>query len=83
LREAGFDVLNEVVLNQVLVSFGSAKNTREVIRRLQEGGTCWCGSTEWQGKVAMRVSVSSWMTTEEDVQRSLQAIVHIARNACP
>jgi glutamate/tyrosine decarboxylase-like PLP-dependent enzyme len=82
LREAGFDVLNEVVLNQVLVSFGSAENTREVIRRLQEDGTCWCGTTEWQGKTAMRISVSSWMTTEKDVERSLQAIVRIARNTC-
>ena len=82
LREAGFDVLNEVVLNQVLVSFGEAENTREVIRRLQGDGTCWCGSTEWHGKTAMRISVSSWMTTEEDVERSLQVIIRIARNVC-
>jgi len=82
LREAGFDVLNEVVLNQVLVSFGSTENTREVIRRLQEDGTCWCGPTEWQGKTAMRISVSSWMTTEKDVERSLQAMVRIARETC-
>jgi glutamate/tyrosine decarboxylase-like PLP-dependent enzyme len=82
LHQAGFDVLNEVVLNQVLVSFGSAENTREVIRRLQEDGTCWCGPTKWQGKTAMRISVSSWMTTEKDVERSLQAIVRIARSTC-
>jgi glutamate/tyrosine decarboxylase-like PLP-dependent enzyme len=82
LREAGFTVLNEVVLNQVLVSFGDAENTREVIRRLQEDGTCWCGATEWQGKTAMRISVSSWMTTEEDVERSLRAILQIARDTC-
>jgi hypothetical protein len=75
-------VLNEVVLNQVLVSFGDAENTREVIRRLQEDGTCWCGATEWQGKTAMRISVSSWMTTEEDVERSLRAILQIARDTC-
>jgi glutamate/tyrosine decarboxylase-like PLP-dependent enzyme len=80
LREAGFDVLNDVILNQVLVSFRSAQNTREVIRRLQEDGTCWCGSTEWQGATAMRISVSSWVTTEEDVERSLQSIIRIARN---
>jgi glutamate/tyrosine decarboxylase-like PLP-dependent enzyme len=82
LHQAGFDVLNEVVLNQVLVSFGSAENTREVIRRLQEDGTCWCGPTEWQGKTAMRISVSSWMTNEKDVERSIQAIVGIARSTC-
>jgi glutamate/tyrosine decarboxylase-like PLP-dependent enzyme len=81
LRAGGFEVLNEVVINQVLVSFGDAAITREVIRRIQEDGTCWCGATEWQGKTAMRISVSSWATTEGDVERSLEAIVRIAR-AC-
>jgi len=79
LQAAGFEVLNEVVINQVLVSFGSGDLTREVIRRLQEEGTCWCGGTEWQGKTAMRISVSSWATAEADVQRSLAAMVRIAR----
>jgi glutamate/tyrosine decarboxylase-like PLP-dependent enzyme len=79
LRDAGFQILNEVVINQVLVSFGSAESTREVIRRIQEDGTCWCGSTEWQGKTAMRISVSSWATTKEDVDRSLAAMLRIAR----
>ncbi len=78
-REAGFEVLNEVVINQVLVSFGSPEETREVIRRIQEDGTCWCGGTVWQGKTAMRISVSSWATTEADVQSSLQGIIRIAR----
>jgi glutamate/tyrosine decarboxylase-like PLP-dependent enzyme len=79
LRRANFEVLNEVVVNQVLVSFGSAETTREVIRRLQEDGTCWCGSTVWQGKTAMRISVSSWATTKADVEKSLEAIIRIAR----
>jgi glutamate/tyrosine decarboxylase-like PLP-dependent enzyme len=79
LRAAGFAVLNEVAMNQVLVSFGDAGTTREVIRRLQEDGTCWCGATEWQGKAAMRISVSSWATTEADVDRSVEAMVRIAR----
>jgi glutamate/tyrosine decarboxylase-like PLP-dependent enzyme len=79
LREGGFEVLNDVVINQVLVSFGRAEVTREVIRRVQEEGTCWCGGTVWQGKAAMRISVSSWATTETDVERSLRAIVRIAR----
>ncbi len=78
LRKAGYDVLNEVVLNQVLVSFGSAERTRQVIGRIQDDGTCWCGGTEWQGRVAMRISVSSWATTEEDVERSLRAIIRLA-----
>ena len=79
LREAGFEVLNDVVINQVLVSFGAAEVTREVIRRIQEEGTCWCGGTVWQGKTAMRISVSSWATTEADVDQSLEAIVRLAR----
>jgi glutamate/tyrosine decarboxylase-like PLP-dependent enzyme len=80
-RSAGYEVLNDVVINQVLVSFGSADVTQKVIRAVQEDGTCWCGGTVWQGKSAMRVSVSSWATTEEDVQLSLQTILRIAR-AC-
>jgi glutamate/tyrosine decarboxylase-like PLP-dependent enzyme len=78
LRRAGFEVLNDVVINQVLVSFGSAEVTREVIRRIQEDGTCWCGSTEWQGRTAMRISVSSWATAEADVEQSLAAMIRIA-----
>jgi glutamate/tyrosine decarboxylase-like PLP-dependent enzyme len=79
LRESGCEVLNEVVINQVLVSFGRSEVTREVIRRVQDDGTCWCGGTIWQGKTAMRISVSSWATTEEDVERSLEAILRIAK----
>jgi glutamate/tyrosine decarboxylase-like PLP-dependent enzyme len=78
LEMAGHHVLNEVVLNQVLVSFGTAETTRRVIARVQEDGTCWCGGTVWQGKTAMRISVSSWATTDRDVARSLDAILRIA-----
>ena len=74
-------MLNDVVVNQVLVSFGSPEMTREVIRRVQEEGTCWCGGTTWQGKTAMRVSVSSWATTAADVEKSLEAIVRIASDS--
>lgn len=80
LEEAGFDVLNEVVINQVLVSFGGSEKTREVIRLVQQEGTCWCGGTVWQGKVAMRISVSSWATTDEDVDRSVAAMIRLARS---
>ncbi len=78
LREAGYEVLNEVVLNQVLVSFGDADTTNKVIAELQADGTCWCGGTVWQGHTAMRISVSSWATTDADVERSLDAILRIA-----
>lgn len=79
LRAAGCDILNDVVLNQVLVSFGDADTTLRVIDRIQREGTCWCGGTTWQGRVAMRISVASWATTVEDVERSLQAIIQAWR----
>jgi glutamate/tyrosine decarboxylase-like PLP-dependent enzyme len=80
LRSAGFTILNDVVLNQVLVSFGTDEETRRVIAALQAEGTCWCGGTQWQGRAAMRISVSSWATTNEDVERSLEAIIKIAKS---
>jgi glutamate/tyrosine decarboxylase-like PLP-dependent enzyme len=79
LTAAGFTVLNDVVLNQVLVSFGDAAATLRVIAAIQADGTCWCGSTVWQGKTAMRISVSSWATTEDDVLMSLEAMIRAAR----
>ncbi len=78
LRAAGHQVLNDVVINQVLVSFGSPGKTRAVIQRIQQEGVCWCGGTEWQGHTAMRISVSSWATTESDVDASLAAILRAA-----
>ena len=80
LAEAGYQVLNDVVLNQVLVSFGEAKLTERVIAELQRDGTCWCGGTVWQGQTAMRISVSSWATTAEDVETSLEAMRRAARH---
>jgi glutamate/tyrosine decarboxylase-like PLP-dependent enzyme len=78
LCRAGFEVLNDVVLNQVLVSFGTASRTLGVVREVQSEGTCWCGPTQWHGHTAMRISLSSWATTEDDVRRSLAAILRIA-----
>lgn len=78
LRAAGYEVLNDVVLNQVLVSFGDANITHRVIAEIQKDGTCWCGGTVWQGRTAMRISVSSWATTDKDVELSLQAMLRIA-----
>ncbi|MGH8668383.1 MAG: pyridoxal phosphate-dependent decarboxylase family protein, partial [Burkholderiales bacterium] len=78
LRAAGFSVLNDVVLNQVLVSFGDAETTNAVIAGIQKEGTCWCGGTVWQGQTAMRISVSSWATTERDVERSVEAMLRVA-----
>ena len=78
LSSAGFEVRNDVVLNQVLVSFGDDARTRRVIAALQEEGTCWCGESVWRDRVSMRISVSSWATTEDDVDRSLEAILRCA-----
>ena len=78
LRQFGFTILNDVVLNQVLVSFGDAETTRRVIREVQSEGTCWCGGTEWHGHTAMRISVSCWATTEQDIDASIAAIARAA-----
>ncbi|WIG61116.1 MAG: Aromatic-L-amino-acid decarboxylase [Ktedonobacterales bacterium] len=80
LRAAGYDVLNEVALNQVLVAFGDDETTCRVIAAIQDDGTCWCGGTTWQGRAAMRISVSSWRTTTADVDRSLAAMIRIAKD---
>ena len=79
LKAAGFEILNDVVINQVMVSFGSPERTLRTIARLQAEGTCWCGSTVWQGRTAMRISVSSWATTADDVERSLAAMINAAK----
>jgi glutamate/tyrosine decarboxylase-like PLP-dependent enzyme len=82
-QEPGVEVLNEVVLNQVLVRFldpggDHDARTRTVVKAVQEDGTCWLGGTLWQGKAAMRISVSNWSTTAEDVDRSVAAILRAA-----
>ena len=79
LRKAGYQILNDVLLNQVLVSFGEPDDTRRVIAAIQQDGTCWCGGTSWQGNIAMRISVSSWATTDADVEQSIEAILRCAR----
>src|SRR5664279_2145365 len=79
LADAGFEILNDVVLNQVVVSFGTPETTARVIAAIQEDGVCWCGPTLWQGRTAMRISVSSWATTQADVERSLASMLRVAR----
>ena len=70
----GVTVVNDVVLNQVLVSFGDDHRTDRVIDRVQRSGECWMGATTWHGQRLMRISVSSWRTTTDDVDRSVAAI---------
>ncbi|HVE93399.1 MAG TPA: hypothetical protein VNB24_00660 [Acidimicrobiales bacterium] len=70
----GLAVGNQVVLNQVLVSFSDDHRTDRVIAQVQRSGECWMGATTWHGKRLMRISVSSWRTTADDVDRSVAAI---------
>jgi glutamate/tyrosine decarboxylase-like PLP-dependent enzyme len=79
LRDAGFEVLNDVVLNQVLVRFGDDAVTRRVVTGVQNEGTCWMSGTTWQGKAAMRISVSNWTTGPEDIDRSAAAVQKVFR----
>lgn len=78
----GVEVLNDVVINQVLVRFDDDDaHTDAVVRGVQADGTCWMGATVWRGKAAMRISVSNWSTTPEDVDRSVGAILDSHRAA--
>ncbi|GAB5493435.1 MAG: pyridoxal-dependent decarboxylase [Phototrophicaceae bacterium] len=79
LRQSGFEVLNDVVINQILVSFGDENLTRMTIDAIQREGTLWAGPSIWQGRVGMRISVSSWKTTQADIDRCLLAIDEVAR----
>ena len=77
--QPGVEILNDVVLNQVLVRFeNDDETTRAVVRAVQDDGTCWLGGTDWQGRAAMRISVSSFRTTAADVERSAAAILRAA-----
>lgn len=78
LREAGYEVRNDVRLNQVLVSFGDDAATDRVLDAVQRDGTCWAGGSTWRGRRSMRISVSSWATGDSDVEKSLAAILRIA-----
>jgi glutamate/tyrosine decarboxylase-like PLP-dependent enzyme len=78
LAARGFEVANDVVLNQVLVSFGEDDRTDRVVAAVQRDGTCWMGATTWRGRRYMRIAVSNHATTEEDVDRSVEAILRAA-----
>ena len=75
LDAAGFRVLNDVVFNQVLVACETPELTEATLKLVQESGECWCGGSQWNGGPAVRVSVCSWETTPQDVERSVAAFV--------
>ncbi|MCB1604198.1 MAG: aspartate aminotransferase family protein, partial [Xanthomonadales bacterium] len=75
---AGYKVMNDVVLNQVVVDFGSEELNLKILDAVQKEGTCWVGQTIWKGITAMRISVSNWQTNSQDVRESLNIILDIA-----
>jgi glutamate/tyrosine decarboxylase-like PLP-dependent enzyme len=81
LSQAGLEVLNDVVLNQVLVRAATDDQTQALIAAVQQDGTCWCGPTVWQHRPAMRISVSGWASTAEDIRQSADAIIAAAQLA--
>lgn len=80
LKEAGFEILNEVVFNQVLFCCENEETTNDVLKKVQQSGVCWCGGTKWKGKSAIRISVSSWATNEEDVKKSVEIFQKVLEN---
>jgi len=79
LHQGGVEILNDVVLNQIVAAFGDDDKTNRVISMVQESGECWCGGTTWRNRAAMRISLSSWVTSDLDVERSLSAILKAHR----
>jgi glutamate/tyrosine decarboxylase-like PLP-dependent enzyme len=80
LEEEGFEIINDVVLNQVLVSFGEPEQTRRVVTTLAEEGVMFAGPTEWQGRTAMRISVSGHSTSAADIEESVSAVLRAAKS---
>ena len=76
---AGFEVMNEVVLNQVVIDFGSEDLNLALMDAVQKEGTCWVGQTIWKGRLAMRISVSNWQTQSDDVEKSVAVILQHAK----
>jgi glutamate/tyrosine decarboxylase-like PLP-dependent enzyme len=79
----GFEIVNEVALNQVLVRVGDEETTNRIERRVQDDGTLWLGATTWRGERLLRISVSNWSTTEADVDRCVRAVASARAAAFP
>ena len=80
-NHVGVEVVNEVVLNQVLVGFDDDELARDVVARVQHEGTTWLSATTFHGRARMRLSVSGWYTSEEDIDRSADAILRCLEDA--
>jgi glutamate/tyrosine decarboxylase-like PLP-dependent enzyme len=77
----GADVLNDVVFTQVCATFGSDERTQEVVRGILADGTAWMSGSRWHGRAVLRISVSNWATTDDDVRRSIEALRRVAAGA--
>ncbi|MEL6308475.1 MAG: hypothetical protein AAFR81_20815 [Chloroflexota bacterium] len=75
LEKEGFRVLNDVVFNQVIVVCDTPEHTQRTLQHIQTSRECWCGGSSWQGEPVIRISVCSWETTPDDVERSVRAFV--------
>ena len=81
LRAEGFEVLNDIVFNQVLVACENDVITDRTIGYVQESGECWVGGAKWLQRAVVRISVCSWATTSEDISRSVEAFVEARSRA--
>jgi len=75
MRANGFRVMNEVVFNQVMIACDNEEQTKTMLSHLQNSGECWCGGSTWHDEAVVRVSICSWATTAEDIQRTVDAFV--------
>ena len=81
LNENDFSILNDVVFNQVIIRCSNDELTEATMQNIQESGECWCGGSTWQGQKAIRISVCSWATTEQDIHRSVNAFIKALEKA--
>lgn len=81
LRDNGFQIVNNVVFNQVLVRCENDEITRKTLELIQQSGECWCGSSKWDNRYVIRISVCSWATTQQDISRSVRAFVKAYKEA--
>jgi glutamate/tyrosine decarboxylase-like PLP-dependent enzyme len=81
LAEQGFEIHNDVVFNQVLVSCEEDALTTATLRNIQASGECWCGGSTWRGRAVIRISVCDWATKSKDIERSIDAFVQARSDA--
>ena len=73
LKSMGFEILNDVVFNQVLAACESDAVTNKVMQHIQNSGECWVGGSKWHGRAVIRISICSWSTTKDDIKRTCKS----------